>query len=129
MALAYALNYIENRNLAKLTNYGHYLESHPPTQEAQIHEKSAWSCVHGVGRWMNDCGCNSGGHLGWNQGWRAPLRMALDWLRDELAPLFESKGKELLRDPWGARNEYISVILDRSAKAGSVSSRGRHHGS
>jgi len=34
---------------------------------------------------------------GWNQGWRAPLRQALDWLRDELAPLFEQKAKELLR--------------------------------
>jgi alpha-amylase/alpha-mannosidase (GH57 family) len=117
MALAYALSYIENKNLAKLTNYGQYLETHPPTQEVQIHEKSAWSCAHGVGRWMNDCGCNSGGHPGWNQGWRAPLRMALDWLRDELAPLFENKGKELLRDPWGARNEYISIILDRSSES------------
>lgn len=117
MALAYALNYIESNNLAKLTNYGQYLETHPPTHEAQIHEKSAWSCVHGVGRWMTDCGCNSGGHPGWNQGWRAPLRMALDWLRDELAVLFENKGKELLRDPWGARNEYISIILDRSSES------------
>src|SRR5436190_1744195 len=41
MALAYALNYIESKNLAKLTNYGQYLETHPPTHEAQIHEKSA----------------------------------------------------------------------------------------
>jgi alpha-amylase/alpha-mannosidase (GH57 family) len=117
MALAFALDHIENNNWAKLTNYGEFLETHPPTHEAQIHEKSAWSCVHGVGRWMNDCGCNSGGHPGWNQGWRTPLRMALDWLRDELAPLFESKGKEFLRDPWAARNEYINVILDRSSES------------
>ncbi|HVV69935.1 MAG TPA: DUF3536 domain-containing protein, partial [Verrucomicrobiae bacterium] len=114
MALAYALQYIESRNLARLTNYGEYLEHHAPTREVQIHEKSSWSCVHGVGRWMTDCGCNSGGHAGWRQGWRTPLRQALDWLRDELAPLFESKGKELLRDPWDARNRYISIILDRS---------------
>ncbi|HZR19962.1 MAG TPA: DUF3536 domain-containing protein [Verrucomicrobiae bacterium] len=117
MALAYALHHLEHNNVAKLTNYGQFLETHPPTHEAQIHEKSAWSCVHGVGRWMNDCGCNSGGHSGWNQGWRAPLRMSLDWLRDELAPLFENKGKELLRDPWAARNDYIAVILDRSAES------------
>lgn len=114
MALAYALQYIESGNLARLTNYGEYLERHQPTHEAQIHEKSSWSCVHGVGRWMTDCGCNSGGHAGWNQGWRTPLRQALDWLRDELTPLYEAKAKELLRDPWAARNEYISVILDRS---------------
>jgi hypothetical protein len=34
-----------------------------------------------------------------------------------LAPLFESKGKELFRDPWVARNEYINVILDRSPES------------
>ena len=114
MALAYALQYIESNNVARLTNYGEYLETHKPTHEVQIHEPSSWSCMHGVGRWMTNCGCNSGGHPGWNQNWRAPLRQSLDWLRDELAPLFEGKARELLRDPWGARNEYISVILDRS---------------
>jgi alpha-amylase/alpha-mannosidase (GH57 family) len=114
MALAYALHYIESNNVAQLTNYGQYLETHPPSHEAQIHEKSSWSCVHGVGRWMADCGCNSGGRAGWNQGWRTPLRQSLDWLRDELAPLFENRAKELLRDPWASRNDYIGVILDRS---------------
>jgi alpha-amylase/alpha-mannosidase (GH57 family) len=117
MALAYALHFVEQNNLAKLTVYGEYLEKHPPTHEVQIHEKSAWSCSHGVRRWMEDCGCNSGGHAGWNQGWRTPLRQSLDWLRDQLAGLFEQKAGELLRDPWGARNEYISVILDRSPES------------
>jgi alpha-amylase/alpha-mannosidase (GH57 family) len=117
MALAYALKYIEDQKLARLTNYGEYLEKHPATHEAQIHEPSAWSCPHGVNRWMADCGCNSGGHAGWNQGWRAPLRQALDWLRDELTPLYEAKARELLRDPWLARNEYIAVILDRSPES------------
>ena len=115
MALAYALRYIEQQKLARLTNYGEFLASHAPSREVQIHEKSAWSCVHGVGRWMTDCGCNSGGHPGWNQTWRTPLRQSLDWLRDELAPLFEGKAREFLRDPWEARNQYISIVLDRSA--------------
>ena len=114
MALAYALQFIESNKLARLTNYGEFLATHPPTHEAQIHEKSAWSCSHGVGRWMADCGCNSGGHEGWNQAWRTPLRDSLDWLRDQMAPLFESKAGEYLRDPWRARNEYISIVLDRS---------------
>ena len=113
MALAYALQYIEQQQLAKLTNYGEYLEKHPPTHEVQLHEKSAWSCSHGVARWMADCGCNTGGHPGWNQAWRAPLRQSLDWLRDELTPLFESKARKFLRDPWKARNDYITVILNR----------------
>jgi alpha-amylase/alpha-mannosidase (GH57 family) len=116
MALADSLNFIEDNQLATLTNYGQYLELFPPTWEVQIHEKSSWSCVHGVERWRSDCGCNTG-HAGWNQRWRKPLRDALDWLRDELTPLFEREGNRFLRDPWTARNDYIAVMLDRSDEA------------
>lgn len=114
MALADALNFIEENNVATLTNYGQYLELFPPTFEAQIHENSSWSCVHGVERWRSNCGCNSGGHPGWNQAWRAPLRETLNWLRDELATIYEKEGTKLLKDVWTARNEYISVVLDRN---------------
>jgi len=117
MALAYALSQIEERGLATLTNYGEYLERHPPTHEAEVLEQTAWSCVHGVGRWWKDCGCNSGGRPGWNQAWREPLRNSLDWLRDRLTPLFESAAGELLRDPWAARDAYVDVILDRSPES------------
>lgn len=114
MALTYALHYIESNELARITNYGEYLEKHPPTHEVEIIENTAWSCAHGVGRWMDDCGCQSGMHPGWSQAWRAHLRDALDWLRDTLEPLFEEKGHQYLKDPWEARNDYIQVILDRS---------------
>ena len=114
MALAYALDQIEKSDEAKLTVYGEFLEKNPPQHEVEIHQPSAWSCSHGVGRWMRDCGCNSGGHGNWNQQWREPLRNALDWLRDQLAPIYESRAKEFLRDPWAARDDYISLILDRS---------------
>jgi alpha-amylase/alpha-mannosidase (GH57 family) len=114
MALAFALHRIEQSDFAKLTVYAEFLEKHPPTHEAEIHQGSAWSCSHGVERWKSDCGCNSGGHGDWNQKWRAPLRQALDWLRDKLAPIFETRGKEFLKDPWLARDKYISVIFDRS---------------
>ncbi|NTU83136.1 MAG: DUF3536 domain-containing protein [Chloroflexales bacterium] len=117
MALAYALQYIEERGLAKLTNYASYLATYPPTHEVQIVENTAWSCVHGVGRWSTDCGCNSGGNAGWRQHWRAPLRSSLDWLRDTLASKFEGLGRRLLNDPWAARDDYISVVLDRSSAA------------
>lgn len=113
MALADCLNYVEDAGLATLTNYGQFLELHPPDWEVQIHENSSWSCVHGVERWRSDCGCNSG-KPGWHQRWRKPLRDTLDWLRDQLTPIFEREGARLLRDPWAARNEYIEVMLDRS---------------
>lgn len=117
MALAYALQYIENNNLAKLTNYGEFLSLFPPTHEVQIYENTAWSCVHGVERWCSDCGCNSGGRPGWNQRWRRPLREALDHLRDVVNPLFEQEAAKYLRDPWASRDAYIAVVLDRSEEA------------
>jgi len=116
MALAYTLNYIESNQLARLTNYGEYLERHPPTHQVEIIEKTSWSCFHGIDRWWSNCGCNSGGHPGWNQAWRTPLRDALDGLRDSLALPFEDRGRELLKDPWAARNDYLSVINDRSTE-------------
>ncbi len=114
MALAYALHHIQINELAKLTNYGEFLERHPPSHEVEIFENSSWSCPHGIERWRSDCGCNTGGSPGWNQGWRTPLREALDWLRDSLASLYEQRASTLLKDPWQARNDYIQVILDRS---------------
>jgi len=116
MALAFALDFIESNKLAKITNYGGFLEKHPPVYEVEILENTSWSCSHGIERWRKDCGCNTGAHPVWNQAWRAPLREALDWLRDSLIPLYERKASELLKDPWEARNGYIEVILDRSAE-------------
>jgi alpha-amylase/alpha-mannosidase (GH57 family) len=114
MALAYALDFLGKSEDVRLTNYAEFLEKNPPLFEVKIFENSSWSCIHGVERWKSDCGCNSGGHADWNQGWRAPLREAFDWLRDTLAPRYEEKAAEFLKDPWAARNEYISLILDRS---------------
>ncbi|HUA17572.1 MAG TPA: DUF3536 domain-containing protein [Bryobacteraceae bacterium] len=117
MALAFALDRIEAGGLAKVTNYGEYLENHPAEHEVEILENTAWSCVHGVGRWNSNCGCNSGGHAGWNQKWRAPLRRALDWLRDEVAKRYEKDAARHLKDPWEARNAYIGVVLDHSPES------------
>jgi alpha-amylase/alpha-mannosidase (GH57 family) len=114
MALADCLNQIEAGGVATLTNYGQFLELFPPEWEVQIHENSSWSCVHGVERWRSDCGCNTGGRAGWHQRWRKPLRDTLNWLRDQLAPLYEREAARFLRDPWAARNDYIEVMLRRS---------------
>src|SRR5438067_3744612 len=126
MALAYALHHVESSDLAQLTNYGEFLEKFPPASEAQIVENTSWSCAHGVERWRSNCGCNSGGHGDWNQNWRGPLRAALDWLRDEVAPKYAEQAAGLLRDPWDARNQYMSVVLDRTPE--SISSFFQHQG-
>lgn len=114
MALAYAISYLETNLSSQMTNYAEYLEKYPPTFEVEIVESTSWSCFHGVERWRSDCGCQTGGQLGWNQAWREPLRQSLDWLRDKLAPDCEEKTSQFLKDPWLARNEYIEVILNRS---------------
>jgi alpha-amylase/alpha-mannosidase (GH57 family) len=117
MALSYALHHVEANGLARLTNYGEYLASHPPEHEVEIVENTAWSCVHGVGRWREDCGCHTGGHPGWTQSWRAPLRQAFDWLRDELAPLWEREAGKHFADPWAARDAAVERRLDLSPAA------------
>jgi hypothetical protein len=94
-----------------LTNYGEFLALCPPTMEVRIAERTSWSCSHGVGRWSRDCGCR---YAGGSQAWRATLREAMDWLRDEVDALFEARAGELLRDPWEARNRYVEVVLDRN---------------
>jgi alpha-amylase/alpha-mannosidase (GH57 family) len=115
MALAFCLHHIETSKRAEITIYGEYLEKHPPTHEVDIIERSSWSCIHGVDRWWSNCGCNSGAHPEWNQEWRTPLRNAMDWLRDRLAPIYENELSGLLKDPWQARDDYIQVILDRAS--------------
>ena len=114
MALGHALNSIETNGLARLTNYGEYLELYPATYEVQIIENSSWSCMHGIERWRGDCGCNSGVRNGWNQKWRQPLRSAIDWLSGQLLAVYEDGMADYVKEPWEARNDYVHVMLDRS---------------
>ncbi|MDD3642090.1 MAG: DUF3536 domain-containing protein [Candidatus Krumholzibacteria bacterium] len=121
MALAYLIEEAARARGITMTNFGAYLDAHEPAREAQIKqgrggEGTAWSCSHGVGRWKEDCGCNTGAPAGWDQKWRAPLRRGLDRLRDGLAGIFEAEGGKLLADPWKARDEYIAVLDGRAAR-------------
>jgi alpha-amylase/alpha-mannosidase (GH57 family) len=131
LCLAHALEVEAPQAGFQITNYGEYLDHHEPDLEVEINngadgEGTSWSCSHGVGRWSRDCGCYTGGELGWNQLWRAPLRAALEFLRADAADNFERLGRDVFKDPWKARNAYINVILGKpSAEAYLVQEGGR----
>lgn len=114
MALSYAMKLKVKEEGFIVTNYAEYLEKYRSNWEVEIKPVSSWSCFHGVGRWCDDCGCSTGGHAGWNQRWRKPLRQALDFLRDETISIFNKNSKKYFRNPEETRNNYINVILDRS---------------
>jgi len=113
MALASAFEELKCNTSAEIVNYGWFLSRFPVVAEVEILERTAWSCAHGLGRWSSDCGCHLAGEPGWTQKWRAPLRRALEYVRDNLAVHFETQMANLCADPWGARDEYIDLILDR----------------
>ena len=117
ICLAHALEFEAARRGFRITNYGAYLDEQQPTIEVRINNGidgmgTSWSCPHGIGRWARDCGCQTGGEPGWNQAWRGPLRQALDFLRDENVACFEATRGELFSQPWTARDDSISLILD-----------------
>jgi len=119
MCLGYFLEKVCKERDLIVTNLGQYLDEFPPVGEAVLKtgpegEGTAWSCSHGVGRWIRDCGCKAGGDENWHQYWRGPLRSAFDYLRDTIGCLFEEKLKNYFEDVWDARNKYIRVILDYS---------------
>jgi alpha-amylase/alpha-mannosidase (GH57 family) len=140
MALAYALYLMEAKHPVRITIFGEYLGLFPPTHEVSVLENTSWSCPHGIERWKSDCGCcthgsivrtatypahglparpqvpayKKGCEISWHQTWRAPLRTAMDWLRDTLVSIYVDRMNSFVSDPWQARDEYIAVILDRS---------------
>ncbi|MEP6708262.1 MAG: DUF3536 domain-containing protein, partial [Pyrinomonadaceae bacterium] len=118
LCLAHALEIEAPARGFVITNYGEYLDQHPPAAEVEISngpdgEGTSWSCIHGVSRWIRDCSCHTGGAAGWNQAWRQPLRNALDFLRNEAAIYFAETRGELFVDPWAARDDTIALVLNQ----------------
>ncbi len=115
MALAAAFKTLHEDPSTQVTNYAAFLDRVPVRAQAEIHEASAWSCAHGVGRWKEDCGCAIAAREGWTQAWRKPLREGLDLVRDRLAKHYEREMELIADDPWAVRDAYIAVILDPNA--------------
>lgn len=115
MALAHIINNArEARDNIELTNLAAFLASNPPQQEVRLHEPSAWSCAHGVERWQSNCGCTDGGHPGWNQRWRKPLREAMNFMKDCVDNYFDLKAHEYYKEPEEALYAYGTVLSGKT---------------
>jgi hypothetical protein len=111
MALAFALSQArQGRDGLAITNFAAHLAGNPPRRKVALHEPSSWSCAHGVERWRSDCGCTDGGHPGWQQRWRAPLRQALNLLKDAVDAHYDALAPGLFSDPDEAIVQYGRVL-------------------
>ncbi|MEX2659861.1 MAG: DUF3536 domain-containing protein [Acidimicrobiales bacterium] len=109
-ALAWALPVAAPAAGLEVTTVAAHVAAHPPTWQAEV-AVSAWSCAHGVGRWSSDCGCTTGGPGDTHGRWRAPLRAALDLVRDEGRAVFARRAPRVLLDPARALDAYVEVLI------------------
>ncbi len=125
MALARALSRLSREEGVHVTSYAERHEAMVPVYECELVEPSSWSCPHGVGRWSRDCGCRF--REGSSQAWRAPLRAAMDGLRDEIQgavlsrwpDAFEARDRYIedklgRRGPWTPRERTLLEVLDHA---------------
>ncbi|MDX6769274.1 MAG: DUF3536 domain-containing protein [Elusimicrobiota bacterium] len=111
MGLAHLLTRDLPARGVKTVNLAWYLAHHPPRLEVRLKAgATSWSCAHGVERWRSDCGCGREGAA--SLAWRAPLRAALDGLRERLAALYERTGPG-----WEARDAYAELLGPRDERA------------
>ncbi|MBE0697559.1 MAG: DUF3536 domain-containing protein, partial [Anaerolineaceae bacterium] len=81
-----------------------WLRSHAVENIIKVHQRSSWSCHHGVTRWMGSCSCAP------NTEWKEPLRKALDQLAAEIDRLYLDIAGQYVSDPWEMRHRYIHVV-------------------
>ncbi len=112
--LALALDVLADEKIEPV-NHSRFLRLFPPPHEVRVRPNTAWSCAHGLGRWERDCGCRLDPETA--QGWRGPLRGALDKLALRLDAFYEDEAARFFDDPWAARDAAISLWLDRRAGA------------
>jgi hypothetical protein len=106
----------------QLTTPGLYLRQHPPEAEIKVIENTAWSCSHGLDRWLVGCGCTPG-----DSRWKGALRRALDNLAGDLDGAYTCEAQQLGFDPWPLRDRYIDVVLGKVSGEQFLNSNGLSH--
>lgn len=92
----------------KVTFPGLYLQAHPATEELELAENTAWSCMHGLERWNGRCPCEPADFQAETPPWKGPLRDAMDALKVQLDALFEQHAGPR---GWQLRDAYSDVLL------------------
>jgi len=87
-----------------------YLKQHPPENPIRVVENTAWSCAHGLARFLVGCDCTPG-----DSRWKGAFRRALDNLACDLDRVYEIEAHRVGFDPWPLRDRYIDVIMGKVA--------------
>jgi alpha-amylase/alpha-mannosidase (GH57 family) len=103
--LSYMLNGALHQAEIEYTYPGLWLREHPPVKTVQIRERTSWSCMEGVSRWCEECGCTSNGS------WKKPLRNLMDKVAVLVDEQYKQVGETWLHDPWAARDDFGSVLI------------------
>ncbi len=83
-----------------------WLKEHPARQFTGLKENTAWSCHHGLGRWLGECDCTPDDGV-----WKVRLRRALLQLAGAVDGLYLEVTQPYFQDPWSLRDHYIHVVL------------------
>jgi hypothetical protein len=83
---------------------GLWLRDYEVKDTIAIHQKSSWSCHHGVTRWMGSCGCTP------NNGWKEPLRQGLARIAALVDEQYLQVAGRYFNEPWELRHQYIHVV-------------------
>jgi len=105
-----------------LTTLGLYMHQHPPRVEVEVLENTAWSCAHGLARWVVGCACTPG-----DSRWKGALRRALDNLACDLDSVYVEEVWRLGLDPWTLRDAYIAVVLGQMDGPAFLTEQGLGH--
>ncbi len=113
--LARALIQLDRRDDVIVTNCEQYLAEHGARGTFTIDAPSAWSCAHGVERWRSDCGCRL--DQATSQAWRAPLRMAMEFVSNHVEAVYDRFAPGLVKDPIAALSGSMRVLVDSNPAA------------
>lgn len=106
----------------ELTTPGSYLRHQRPKATVEVLENTAWSCSHGLDRWLVGCDCTPG-----DSRWKGALRRALDNLASDLDQIYVCEAQQLAFDPWPLRDRYIDVVLGKVTGEAFLSRNGLGH--